>query len=424
MNIKHFAVAVLVALASLLPSSAFAAGRQGWVDGTLRFYNNQGNFCPTSRSCSGAQYLQSEFNSILPIRNVKVRLKWGTLVVGQGVTDQLGVFNFQYTIPSDSTHTLVLETFLEEANGRFQVYDGDETTRRLYSNISYSALDSGGSLGTFTWGSSSSPNPHANIYDSAWRTWYKAFSYSGLMNSYFTGVKIFAFNATACPTSCASGDDKEVIIDSVWSAYAPMGRTMHELGHIASDLASPGQSFKAVANYCYPNTSPPPGGNCGWSETSSEWGSDQFEEGLATFLGMVAIYWGWNPEPHHCLLSGAACANNSFDIEDSSGCTSADKREPLQVVRYLWDLYDTSVEGTWDTTNEGYGWFFSAVNDFKGGSSDQYGNRGKNEPYNSSGSVDDYDGRSAYDFYFIWEDLHSNNAYSVRSNNCLPGIGD
>ena len=42
----------------LLTSNAWAAG--GFVAGTLQFFQAQGNFCPTTRTCTGAQYPQSD----------------------------------------------------------------------------------------------------------------------------------------------------------------------------------------------------------------------------------------------------------------------------------------------------------------------------------------------------------------------------
>lgn len=74
----------------------------------------------------------------------------------------------------------------------------------------------------------------------------------------------------------------------------------------------------------------------------------------------------------------------------------------------------------WDDTHEGYHWFLTGVNTFNSGRD----NRGKEEPYDTSGNMDDLDGRSAYDFYYIWEDLHANSDYDVRKENCLAGVGD
>jgi hypothetical protein len=60
-----------VALAFVLIATAPAAAHattSGWVKGRLQFFQNQGNFCPTGRNCTGANYLQSEWHTNQPSR--------------------------------------------------------------------------------------------------------------------------------------------------------------------------------------------------------------------------------------------------------------------------------------------------------------------------------------------------------------------
>src|SRR5262249_19561892 len=153
-------------------------------------------------------------------------------VLGQGTTDANGNYVIQWFSPGTPPAAAILWK-ARQKDVRFEV-------RVLPSTGIYYAKSGSFSLTQFTtvlnpqkmstwyWGSSQSPNAYANLYDGAWRRWHYALQYSGLMGSVFTGVKIDGFNATTCPTSCASGPSKTITIDSTTSAFEPQGRVMHE----------------------------------------------------------------------------------------------------------------------------------------------------------------------------------------------------
>ena len=65
-------VPTLAALAVIAPSAAAFASSSGAIEGKLYFYQNQGNYCPVGRDCTGAKYREAEYHTNQPIANVKV----------------------------------------------------------------------------------------------------------------------------------------------------------------------------------------------------------------------------------------------------------------------------------------------------------------------------------------------------------------
>lgn len=395
--------------------SAAAEAASGVVRGRLRFYQNQGNYCPSSRTCTAARYRQADYNINSPVRDVKVYLvaeEGG--VLGQGTTNANGDYQiswYKFTWWGGSPGRARIEWYGEHRDGRFALKTS--AGGRWVFWTPYSTLTDGTTasnrqnLGTRTWGSASSPNALANLYDGAARMWRDALNSSNRMRNSFTGVEIRAYDGTTCPTSCADGANKRIIIDSSTSAYRPQARVMHEMGHIASYLS---KARRACVDYTF-------GGNNGWSMTSQEWACAGFEEAIATFFGDRAIYWQASPQPTSCLSSGV-CPNSS-NIETSTGsgsCATGEARQPITAVRYLRDLYD-SVDETNDGNRFGYSRFFDALARFDNGS----GNRAVDEPWNWWGtSLDDRDGRSARDFRAHIEGLTGSSTSSNYTNNCSP----
>jgi hypothetical protein len=409
-------VLVLLGLAalSMLPSAAAAA--DGVVKGRLQFYNNQGNYCPSRRDCTGARYLEADYNVNLPIPDVKVYVvAHDGAVLGSGTTDSNGEYTIRW----------FASTILNGAIGRIEWYGQHKDNRfnlrtskggRWVLSGSYLALPSGTTeaspqdLGTSVWGSASAPNALANLYDGALRTWRDSLNASNRMDIEFTNVEIRAFDASDCPTSCAYGASKQVVIDSTDSAFKPQGRIMHELGHVASYLSHP---VKLCVDYTRD------GSANGWNLKSAEHTCGSFEEGIATFIGDRAIYWASSPQPTTCI-SSSTCSTTDWSTEASTGagtsCASGESRWALTTVRYLRDLYDTTNE-TNDTNSAPFGDFFDALAGF----GDDAENRDANEPWSDNLSyLDDKDGRSARDFRAHFESLKGANTYSNFKNNCTP----
>src|SRR4051812_33400628 len=76
----------------------------GTVSGNVAFFQNQGNFCTTTRSCTGATYLQSQYQTNMPIGETKVFIQRASdnATIGQGVTDGNGRFTISWTDPSST----------------------------------------------------------------------------------------------------------------------------------------------------------------------------------------------------------------------------------------------------------------------------------------------------------------------------------
>ena len=421
-------VAVLaVALGAVVPALAQPPEggffHNGYIKGKLQFYQNQGNYCPSSgRDCTAAQYLESEYNTNSPVVDAKVYVKLdGTsTVIGQGSTDENGEFVISWstqTFPAD----VVVYWKAEHKNGRFKFLHPGGSAYSLTSSavalVDNTTSGSPQNRGTMTWGSSGSPNEVANAYDGAVRMWNDALSWSNKMEANFTGLTIYAFSDTqpdSCSTSCAKGSANTVQLDAN-AAFKPLGRVMHEMGHIASYKSD---THTGANDYNYPST----GSGGSWSTTTAEWKAASFEEGLATFFGVRAIYHQANDEPHYCN-STSVCSTGTYDLEESTGTTSgscaADEgRWALSTMRYLWDAYDSHDDSNYsDAVSSNYFDFFDTLGDYPSGT----GDGDKDEPWNSSySSKDNRDGRSAEDFRGHFQSRTGSSTTSQCSYNCSP----
>jgi hypothetical protein len=408
------------ALALVATATATASASSGYVRGRLQFFQNQGGYCPASRDCTGARYLESQFHTYLPIADTRVWIRRASdaQIIGQGSSDADGWFTIRWSDPSTSgSVSAVLAWQAEHKDGRFAVRNADGQTFRM-SSPSFglghgTTAASPTQIGAYRWGSSSSPHAIANVYDGATRMW-NVLKSSNRMLTYFAGVEIRAFSSAQCGTSCASG--KLVILDDN-AAYAPQARVMHELGHVASTLANKGQSRRLPPDiYCFTDTS-----NCGWSFTSQEWQAAAFEEGLATFYGDVALYTAAATAPHTCYASAAPCGTGTFNVETSSrsACATGENRWALSTVRYLRDAYDDNADYGGETLSAAYHEFFDTVHAFDEGTWEDQ----KEEYWNADFSaLDDKDGRSAHDFRDVWIPWGTDSTAQYQGN-CSP-VGD
>ncbi len=409
---------------ALMPRPAHAAS--GWVEGYLKHYQAQGDYCPTTRDCTGAQYLQAEFQTYVPVRRAYVYLRdQNGVTIGTGTTDSNGYYKFSWWRSTAPTNGSVIWT-LKHADGRFQVHSPSGATYILWFNVSSitdgTTSSSPQNFGIVQWGSPGAPHQLTNVFDGAQKMWDKSLKYSSLMVNYFPDVDIRALSNTvpnSCKSSCANGPSSEIQLDAN-AAYEPQARIMHEMGHIASYVSAP---FTAADDYCYPTgTCAATDPQAGWYLTSTEWRSASFEEGLATFFGDTAIYWYSNPQPHTCLKSQAPCTLNTYNVETSTGvgfCGAGEGRWALSVDRYLRDMYDTVNDSNYaEAMHRNYFEFFDVVHNFATGTN----NHERDEPWNSTYTVlDSLDGRSACDdFQYNFNATTGLVTTNQCDNNCDP----
>lgn len=384
---------------AVLTAAQAAHASSGVVTGTVVFFQNQGNYCPATRDCTGANYPQSQYQTYLPLADTKifVRRTSDNAVIGQGSTNTAGVFTIAWTDPAALGHTSghLLWT-AEHKDGRFAVRNSVggvipyTTANRalLANNVT--------AVGTWVWSGPGLLDPISNVYDGAYRMWAFALSQSTRMSLFFGGVQIFAFDSDTCPTSCADGPANRIILDD-FAAYAPQARIMHEMGHIASYRASRDQRFQQTGNcefYSYPSTTCSP--TAGWTLESPEWEAAAFEEALATHLADVALYRPSARQPHSCISSDA-CGDDSFNVETAPICGPDQQRVVLNHMRYLWDNYDTRVDYPGETLARPVSDVLETIFAFANG----LDNRQKNEPFFVFFGFfipDETDGRSTTDY--------------------------
>lgn len=407
---KSLKLFLLLAVSSVVPGVATAA-TSGVVRGRLTYYNELGNFCPSTRTCGAARYHQASFGTDMPVKNVKVKiLDSSATQIGTGRTDSDGWYTVSWFSGSNATQGH-LNWNGEHADGRFNVRDGSGSTLVWYTNNSSitngTTTGSPQQWGTANWGWNGNESALSHVYAGAERTWADSFTYSGHLGTHFTNVEIRGFSSD-CPTSCASG--KLVKLDT--AANTPYGwssRVAHELGHIASTQSSQQQNFNLCANYTF-------GGGNTWNATSAEHGCAHYEEAFATWVGDVARYWSWDSGSTDICpgVPTGACATLAEPSTVALGGTCAlnEDRTMQSTLKFFWDVYDSGNDS--ESVQEDYWQIVFNNTRFAVGTA----NRQRDE-----WQAGDLDGRGTFDYYWNYWTGRSVSLTNPWWNNCAP-VGD
>lgn len=416
--LKPFVAGLVVfALHGFSPRDARAAS--GTATGTLLHWNKLGGFCPTSRNCTGAKYLQSEFNAARPIRHVKVYLRDQTFsIIGQGSTSYNGTFTISWysaTLPT----SVSIVWHAEHMDNRFVVLNGSGDQWVFWTG-SLTPVNGGvTAFGSLQWGTSGSPSDLTNIYDGAHRMWWDSLYWSNTQQADFTSVDIRA-QSTECPTGCADGDSKEIDLP-VGAEFSPMARVMHEMGHVSEYIAH-AKYRRYMVEYCYPTT----GSGCSWSYNSPEWLSTGLDEALADLYTTMAFYYGSAAAPHICGDSAVACATDAFNVETRTGaCPANSARWPLNALRALWDMYDSNQDISGGYA-DGASASVNSMHDILALFPDHNWNRHVHEGWTCTwinglcfpASITDRDARNVYDYRFHYQALTGQSGQTQISMNC------
>lgn len=434
-TITTFSVVLLLLLFATTAHALIGGGR---VQGVLKFHNKLSNYCSNiteGLNCTGSNYNENAHDVKLPLSDMKIMMKVNGVLAAEGSTDINGNYDLAWTYPYSSVPlSAEIESYLEHKDGRFRVYSTGATNYRIYGSFT-PTLDWTGSpqngtgaiqnLGTWNWGSSTTPNDRLNLYSAAWRTWYYAFKYSGvLLNNFGNGtlqkphLKIVA-NSSGSTTSFYTSSTHTVTIGSTDVKNRSYQAVYHEMGHAASFKASQG-GFEWTGAYNWPNTTI--GGGHGYD--TPEWSSVGFEEGLAEFLGVVGQYWFNAPEArtclpwdedYHCPTTIAPGDGHRLDTNPTCNLTNENRFEQ-NTTRFLWDYYDSNNEGN-DNITGAYWQFLAGINAMADGTS----NNQTNEPWNAAKTaIDDFDGRSLQDLRHMLYNLNSVSAFNIYSMHCSP----
>lgn len=350
------ALAILITLTS---ARASFAAYEGWVNGVVYFVQRQGNYCPnqppTNRDCTGARYWQDDYLQYEPIHHTILYVRdQDKKIIGQGATDWDGNYNIKWRTTSAMPTSAHLAWKYEHKDGRFSlrqpsgggwVSQSGSFALRASNTVTYSP--------TFT------AHGYTNVYDGAVKAWSWSLGTAGLMASRFNDVQIRVFYdplGSECPLGFAHGPENYVCLpDNV--AYKPQACVMHELGHMASYLSQPDMEH---AGYGYD-------GDSTWYNTSEEWLSTRFEEGLASFFASAALYANNAAAPHFCN-SDSYCSGPNAWLEANTQYKQGEARHrwPLSAMRGLWDVYDTNNESLDDKTCPVW-YFITALNEFPTG---------------------------------------------------------
>ena len=343
----------------LLTFEQAALAASGTIVGGAFFYNENGGYCPTSNACTGAHYVQAQFNTYLPISNAFVNVyDMNSNLLGQSVTDDAGQFTVPWTA-NPKPAKVIVKVFAWHKDSRFYFTD---TNGAAYGGYTVVTLGTNATTLIFNqyWGTLLAPDWYFNSYWAAEIQWRGAMNYVGVLQTNFTNVEVrgFSDNQTAyldCPTSCAQGSSKRVKLGS-GAALNTQSTVMHELGHIADYVTKPW----SVASDATWN-----GGAANqWSLQTGEYGHMAFNEAIATHYGTIAFWNDNSPTPTTCLtaatcysstgaaLDGANVEKTSYPYAVNNCSTLAaapEKRWPLSIMRYLWDVFDNHNDADGDS---------------------------------------------------------------------------
>lgn len=381
-------VRLLVAVVTLL-SPGLATASSGYLRGTLRFHQKNGGYCATGATCTGARYPQTNWDVQVGIPEAIVRLeKTDGSLIAATVTDSAGNYALAWSLdtngPSAGLGTADVSASLElvyyHKDGAYQYRSFSMTgSHTQYVSTTPVTLENGKTQATpqtfhKVWGTSANPGQIANSYWAA----YMVYAYVLDDLARFTNVDIQAFEPTGpatpqCKSSCAYGypvnvsdpagrlpfQDQRltVVLDgNPATAYQPLDRTMHELGHIGDFVSMQGGHYRhTLYDYTGPANDP------NWGYADQEYRPTALTEGFGSFAAMAALYTDGATDPRTCFTNGSSSLSNErhcyatnsqavFKVEEShlGSCATGEGRLPISALRFLWDVYDDVVDGNDD----------------------------------------------------------------------------
>jgi hypothetical protein len=427
---RRLVLALAVAMGALAMSSAAHAESRGVVKGKLSFYQFSGGYCEASAStsCAGARYQKAQYGTKQPVRETivyVVNAADGTNL-GTGSADASGNFTVSWyslsTLPA-GTRAQISWIGYHRSGAYYIVKATDYNAVYSFKSPSFTITPgtttaSPQTVAEFVLGTSTAGNNLASLYEAAHLAWKAALEPSTRMKSNFTGVRIAAFGTfSECGASgsCATGSEKLVRINT--NRAFTLSTPMHEMGHVASYQSDKHKG--GFSNYCYPLTTCAYADNV-HSATSNEWLAPAFEEGFATIVAAVGM---WAPNattPRVCDSTGACSGLNAETSFNTAACRTSDYRQEVQVTRYLWDLYDTVVDTTFDDSRSNpVSIFYDILAKYTPGGD----NHDVNEPWNAAlTAIDNLEGRSAGDYLYWTNQFLPGTAASQSlafSANCL-----
>ncbi|MDD9947300.1 MAG: hypothetical protein OXU20_40045 [Myxococcales bacterium] len=433
-RLKSLFVTSLLAAGLLQVSAQSASAASGVVSGVLMFYQNQGNFCPLGRDCSGAKYTWLDYQRPQPFRKARIYVRRASdnAILGQGMTDAAGFFSITWSDPSVGIFTPVdasLDYLGEHADGRFIIAGPNPTpgvNPPLPAGAPIVPLQSPfTALPGFTWlnfptyGSAAANSFIAMLHDGAYRMWADSLSQSFRMRTLFWGLEIQAFDNSLCTTSCAVGDSNVVVIDSTTSAMSPQARVMHEMGHIASYLANTNWTlYDATRTVLALDYS---ANGFGWNLASPENESAGWEEAVATHYADIALYFPWADVPYSCLNTGAcpdAASIINVPLEPSPNCALPGSNLVVgNHMQYHWDNYDSEIDYVGEIISEPMFDVVNVVSTYSSGSGNGAGIARIDEFWNAARTAgDDVHGRSTQDFHNRWLALGTVSSLNLAAN--------
>jgi hypothetical protein len=423
-----------VALGYVTPAQAVT----GYVRGNWAFWNQNGNYCPSANTCTGAYYTQSGFDTLWPVSNAAIWVVDSSdAIIGTGATDDDGNYTVSWsrsTFPSQ----IGVVIFPYQKDGRFYFANTDGQLINnwfgLVNTASSSSETSPQDVGYWHVGSSTAPDPFYNAYWAAEWQWRYTMNLVGILQTNFNNVQIRGFANTisgyqgTCNTSCASGPANQVQLDSN-AGFAPQARVMHELGHIASYVTHP---WALTGDYTWSPPGDPPGA-ASWCQDCPEWGVAAFEEAWATHYGSITL-WADNAEtPTTCLSSGPCYSGASpafhTDLEASSypfntnncglSASNPEARWPLSAMRYFWDVFDNHNDADGDQYSASQSHYWQHLANLawypEGTGTNQI-----DEPWNSDYSaVTEKDGRGSVSYAANYA-INVTDTTLLKTDNCSP----
>jgi hypothetical protein len=409
----------------------FAAARMSYaytysVSGRVEYLHVLGNYCSTSTSpamdCSGSLYPATEFNQIRGIKDSLIVLQdeLGNHI-GFGSSDSSGYFSVNWTRSTLPSQIWVLRWFAHK-DTRFWLADNDGASWYHVVTVINNPGASNWDIGGWWWNYDDTLN---NGYAGMLANWDNSLKNSSDMLLRYSEMRL-RIPANLPTSECFPG-----IVCLPGNRSKNLLALAHEVGHTVFTIqtkvvVSPyGRYSCGVFNY--PNECVGPGtpASCYDSgihdPSTSEHFCSTWEEGLANFLALPAIYTYSAAGPMYCAGFGTCHLGYNIATSPGSSCTPNQQHLEGNVTRYLWDTYDTVADPGWtDSVPANASTRLNAIINTLDSYPAGTGSGQVNEPYNAAlTEIDDKNGRSALDWKNISDSVENTSAQFT--NNCSPG---
>lgn len=320
------------------------ASANGVISGRLSYVNDSSGWCPAGNACTGWKFLQSQTTRPdgdgVRFTKLVLRNSAGT-VIGQSSTGGSGNYTLSWTGAS-SLSNCRLEWWGEDSTRMFILESSEAPYFILIPTLNNNTTAASPQPVGGIWTRLDGANAANNASDMV-----TAFLGSAILSNDVHGVRLRT-NSSTCASGCArwyEASKEGRIYLPANGGFDRLARVLHEFGHIATYNGSRDRTISwetdSTNGFAYDRD------GSDWTNTSREYFGTAAQEALATALGARGNYSpnATAPEPTQCGATGGSCpVNSGTRMETEPTCGLDFNRQHQNIVRWFWDLMDTSAD--------------------------------------------------------------------------------